>query len=81
VSSFDNELEYGGGVGVRGLSEDQERGVDVLVFYCPILGRVPAFIRSAPRREVGTRLGRDAYLRDEGTLSAGTRPLGLMSDE
>jgi hypothetical protein len=30
---LDNEFEYGGGVGFRWLSEDQEQGVDVLGFY------------------------------------------------
>jgi hypothetical protein len=30
---LDNEFEYGGGVGVRWVSEDQESGVDVLGFY------------------------------------------------
>jgi hypothetical protein len=30
---LDNEFEYGGGVGFRWLSEDQEYGIDVLGFY------------------------------------------------
>ena len=30
---LDNEFEYGGGVGVRWVSDDEERGIDVLGFY------------------------------------------------